>query len=67
MRFEERELKPYAEPVTPDLLTEGEAYFLLKHGFLQAENSIPKMRRAISTFRIWSRISARNPLRLCHW
>lgn len=27
MRFEERELKPYAEPVTPCLLTKGEVYF----------------------------------------
>lgn len=25
--FEERELKSYAEPVTPNLLTEGEVYF----------------------------------------
>jgi hypothetical protein len=27
MRFEERELKSYAEPVTSNLLTEGEVYF----------------------------------------
>ncbi len=31
MRFEERELKPYAEPVTATLLKEGETYFSVQY------------------------------------
>jgi hypothetical protein len=31
MRFEERELKSYAEPVTPTLLKEGEVYWSVQY------------------------------------
>ena len=41
MRFEERELKSYAEPVTPNLLTEGEAYFSIQ--FADEDMLIPIM------------------------
>jgi hypothetical protein len=41
MRFEERELKPYAEPVTPNLLMEGEVYFSVQ--FADEDMLIPIM------------------------
>lgn len=41
MRFEERELKPYAEPVNPALLSEGEPYFSVQ--FADDELLIPIM------------------------
>jgi hypothetical protein len=41
MRFEERELKPYAEPVLPDQLQEGKVYFSLI--FLDEDMLIPIM------------------------
>jgi hypothetical protein len=41
MRFEERELKSYAEPVTPNLLTEGEVYFSVQ--FADEDMLIPIM------------------------
>ena len=31
MRFDQRELKPYAEPITTNLLKEGEAYFSIQY------------------------------------
>ena len=62
--FEERELKSYAEPVTR-ICSRKERFIFLSSlqartsdsnygnmGFSPVENSIPKMRRAISTFRI---------------
>ena len=41
MRFEERELKPYAEPVSPETLREGEVYFAVF--FLDDEAMIPTL------------------------
>ena len=39
MRFAERELKPYAEPVTPDRLKVGETYFGVQ--FLDEDGFVP--------------------------
>ncbi len=39
MRFEERELKPYAEPVTASLLKQGEAYFSVQ--YVDGDGHIP--------------------------
>lgn len=39
MRFEERELKPYAEPVSANKLKEGSIYFFL--GYVDDEMLIP--------------------------
>jgi hypothetical protein len=39
MRFAERELKPYAEPVTPDQLRVGETYFGVH--FLDEDGFVP--------------------------
>jgi hypothetical protein len=41
MRFEERELKPYAEPVMPDQLQEGRVYFSVI--FLDEDGLVPIM------------------------
>jgi hypothetical protein len=41
MRFEERELKPYAEPVTPDTLKAGEVYFSVQ--FTDEDMLVPIM------------------------
>jgi hypothetical protein len=41
MRFEERELKPYAEPVLPDQLQEGKVYFSVI--FLDEDGLVPIM------------------------
>jgi hypothetical protein len=41
MRFEERELKEYAEPVLPDQLQEGKVYFSVM--FLDEDGCVPKM------------------------
>jgi hypothetical protein len=41
MRFEERELKDYAEPVLPDQLKEGNVYFSVV--FLDKDGWIPSM------------------------
>ena len=41
MRFEERELKPYAEPVLPDQLQEGKVYFSVI--FLDTDGLVPIM------------------------
>ena len=41
MRFEERELKPYAEPVLPDQLQEGKVYFSVI--FLDEDMLIPNL------------------------
>jgi hypothetical protein len=41
MRFEERELKPYAEPVTASLLEEGDVYFSVQ--FTDEDMLIPIM------------------------
>ncbi len=41
MRFEDRELKPYAEPVTASLLKEGEVYFSVQ--FADEDMLIPVM------------------------
>ena len=41
MRFEERELKPYAEPVLPDQLQEGKVYFSVI--FLDEDGLVPSM------------------------
>ena len=42
MRFEERELKPYAEPVTAGELLEGEVYFSVN--FFDDDMLIPEVR-----------------------
>ena len=39
MRFEERELKPYSEPVSPDELQIGETYFTVL--FLDTNGDVP--------------------------
>lgn len=39
MRFEERELKPYAEPVSPEELKTGETYFAVL--FLDDDTRVP--------------------------
>ena len=39
MRFEERELKPYAEPVTASLLKQGEANFSVQ--YVDGDGHIP--------------------------
>lgn len=41
MRFEERELKPYAEPVLPEQLQEGKVYFSVF--FLDEDGLVPIM------------------------
>jgi hypothetical protein len=41
MRFEERELKDYAEPVLPDQLQEGKVYFAVI--FLDQDGFVPSM------------------------
>jgi hypothetical protein len=41
MRFEERELKAYAEPVLPDQLQEGKVYFSVI--FLDEDGLVPMM------------------------
>jgi hypothetical protein len=41
MRFEERELKPYAEPVLPGALQEGKVYFSII--FLDKDGLVPSM------------------------
>jgi hypothetical protein len=41
MRFEERELKPFAEPITVDELTEDSVYFLVN--FVDDDMLIPQM------------------------
>jgi len=41
MRFEERELKPYAEPVAASLLKQGEVYFSVQ--FADEDMLVPIM------------------------
>jgi hypothetical protein len=41
MKFEERELKEYAEPVLPDQLREGQVYFAVV--FLDKDGLVPSM------------------------
>jgi len=41
MRFEERELKPYAEPVLPGQLQEGKVYFSII--FVDEDGLVPSM------------------------
>ena len=67
MRFEERELKSYAEPVTADLLEEGKVYFSVQ--FADSDMLIPimetwvfagrnltrTMMRNVSIFKTWNR------------
>lgn len=45
VRFEERSLKPYAEPVTADDLTEGEVYFSVN--FADDEMLFPTMEAVV--------------------
>jgi len=46
MRFEERELKPYAEPVPPEELKNGETYFAVL--FLDDDGLVPALEPLVS-------------------
>jgi hypothetical protein len=78
MRFEERELKSYAEPVISNLLTEGEVYFSVQ--FADEDMLIPILEAWVFAGRKLDPkdveghlylsglgvVPARYPLRLCH-